>query len=129
MAILFGLKMTKNLIIHWKANAFHCSFFFENFHNESIFIFRKPYLTMVKDFIIGLVQGALITLLLSSFNLSFFGFTLSLFGSSLAILEMLDQVILFSIANVAFYFLFSSKAIKGHQMQFVLGLIVGVLFL
>jgi hypothetical protein len=84
---------------------------------------------MVKDFVIGLVQGGLIALLLSTFDFGFFGLTGTLIGNSLGLNSFLENVVIYSIVNVAFYFLFSSKAIKGHQMQFTLGLVVGVLIL
>ena len=82
---------------------------------------------MIKLFLVGLIQGILISLLLSTFNFSFFGWMSAAIGFASNGVGAFSGTILWAIINVAFYFFVSQKSIKRNPTWFIFGLVIGVI--
>jgi len=82
---------------------------------------------MIKTFIFGLIQGTLVALLLSTFNLTFFGWLGMALGFAIKGAGAFTNIALFVILNLVFYFFISQKELKRNPIWFIFGLILGVI--
>ncbi len=84
---------------------------------------------MLREFVIGIVQGAFIGMLLGALNIGFFGKIIQAIGTVIFGPQPFLGIIIIALINIGFYYLFSRKAIKANSMVFILGTVVGVILL
>lgn len=90
---------------------------------------KTNYVNMIREFLIGVVQGALIGMLIGAFNVGFFGkIVLVIEKAFFGDLPLLG-IIIPALLNILFYYLFSRKSIKENLIVFVLGFVVGIILL
>ena len=80
---------------------------------------------MASAFIFGIIQGALLAMLLNSLMPGLFGSMFLALGFMLEGASVFSGIILFLVANAAFYFLFSARVMGRNPMQFYGGALVG----
>jgi len=84
---------------------------------------------VVLAFLFGLIQGVLLGLLFNSLMPGLVGSMVFAFNFFFQGSTAFSGVLVLVLANIIFYFLFSSKQARASPAMFVTGLAIGVIFL
>ncbi|MFA6065476.1 MAG: hypothetical protein WCW44_02755 [archaeon] len=82
---------------------------------------------MIKYFFVGIIQGAFLAMLLSTFNLSFFGWFGFILGFAMQGAGTLTNIVLWAGVNVLFYLFVSRRVMKLNPVIFIFGVVIGII--
>jgi len=82
---------------------------------------------MIKYFLVGILQGAFLAMLLSTLNLSFFGWFGFILGFAMRGADALTSIALWAGVNVLFFLFVSRRIMKINPVIFIFGVVIGII--